>query len=56
MSKLRSIQFHKLHRSDDESGVVAIEYVLVGAALIVAIIAAFAVFVPDLVARYGTLL
>jgi Flp pilus assembly pilin Flp len=42
--------------SKSEEGVVAIEYVLLGAALIVAIIAAFAVFVPDLVARYDTLL
>jgi Flp pilus assembly pilin Flp len=49
--------FHEVpQNSKSETGVVAIEYVLMGAALIVAVIAAFAVFVPDLVSRYDTLL
>jgi Flp pilus assembly pilin Flp len=56
MSKSRFTPSEEVPDSRSEVGVVAIEYVLLGAAVIVAIIAAFAVFVPDLVARYDTLL
>jgi Flp pilus assembly pilin Flp len=52
----RSDRCYGPEESTNETGVVAIEYVLLGAALIVALIVAFAVFEPGLVGRYDSLL